>query len=116
MNGPSTKTASSAQDCLNQIYEIMPPIAVFSYNADTGDCIYSVSYIGCYLRSTDAGPPEFWVRCDGVLTNETIQSDTCITQQDAEYLIYHGGQHTDPCPGTVCIEIDHDGQKNIYHD
>ncbi|KAH7704643.1 hypothetical protein AAVH_28171 [Aphelenchoides avenae] len=80
----SAGTATNAQACLDAAYKANSTAVEFSFDNSTGACTYSTAIYGYYLR-VSGEQPSFWLRIDPFM--QSTADTTCLTNQDAEYLI-----------------------------
>ncbi|KAH7670015.1 hypothetical protein AAVH_42763 [Aphelenchoides avenae] len=85
-------TATDVQSCVDAAYETQNSTKAISFDATTGACVYATAVNGYMYRST--GPPDFYLRADGWLKT----TDTCLSNQDAEYLLLHLSYEGAECP------------------
>ncbi|KAH7678431.1 hypothetical protein AAVH_41670 [Aphelenchoides avenae] len=90
----SASTAVDIQSCLDAAYQADPTIVAFSFDNSTGDCSYSTKIFGSFLREPGT-QPSFFLRMDGIM--QPSANSTCLTVQDAEYLIMEMSYSNQTC-------------------
>ncbi|KAH7698098.1 hypothetical protein AAVH_34813, partial [Aphelenchoides avenae] len=114
----SVGTATDTQACLDAAYKANSTVLAFSFDNSTGACMCSTAIYGYYLRASGE-QPSFWLRIEPFM--QASADISCLTNQDAEYLIMEMSYGNQACvqgslneTADLCIATEYNFEYGDY--
>lgn len=90
------------QACLDAAHIADPSFEFITFDSATGDCSYYTGLMAPYVRESGE-QPSYWVRTD--LNMQSSAAMSCLTDQDARYLLMQLAYKGQTCNGQVRYDL-----------